>query len=45
MANVFKELPANKLDKISFLFVDLDPERDTIEKLKEYASFLKNQTK
>ncbi len=39
MAGVFKELPQNKLDKISFVFVDLDPERDTIEKLKEYASF------
>lgn len=39
MASVFKELPANKLDKISFVFVDLDPERDTIERLKEYVSF------
>lgn len=39
MASVFKELPQNKLDKISFVFVDLDPERDTIEKLKEYAAF------
>ncbi|MGZ3806920.1 MAG: SCO family protein [Bacteriovorax sp.] len=39
MAGVFKELPQNKLDKISFVFVDLDPERDTPLKLKEYASF------
>jgi protein SCO1/2 len=39
MAAVFKELPKNKLDKISFIFVDLDPERDTIQKLKEYTSF------
>ena len=39
MAAVFKELPKEKLDKISFLFVDLDPDRDTPQKLKEYASF------
>ena len=39
MARVFKDLPQNKLDKISFVFVDLDPERDTIQKLKEYAAY------
>lgn len=39
MAAVFKELPPNKLDKIAFIFVDLDPERDTLVKLKEYANF------
>lgn len=39
MASVFKNLSADKLDKISFVFVDLDPERDSILKLKEYANF------
>ncbi len=39
MAAVFKTMPPEMLDKISFVFVDLDPERDTIEKLKEYAGF------
>ncbi|MDO9181759.1 MAG: SCO family protein [Bacteriovorax sp.] len=39
MSAVFKELPKNKLDRISFVFVDLDPERDSIKKMKEYASY------
>lgn len=39
MANVFKELPPSKLDKVSFVFVDLDPERDSIEALKKYSSY------
>lgn len=39
MAGVFKDLPQDKLDKISFVFVDLDPERDTILKLTEYTSY------
>jgi protein SCO1/2 len=39
MAAVFKELPPAKLDKISFLFVGLDPERDTLKKMGEYALF------
>lgn len=39
MANVFKELPKEKLDKITFLFIDLDPERDKIEEIKNYTEF------
>lgn len=39
MAVVFKSLPQDKLDKVSFIFVDLDPERDTLVRLQEYASF------
>jgi protein SCO1/2 len=39
IAAVFNELPKDTLDKISFLFVDLDPERDTPEKLKNYVAF------
>lgn len=36
---VFKELSPEELSQINFLFVDLDPERDTPEKLKEYAGY------
>ncbi len=39
MAGIFKDLPEDKLDRISFVFIDLDPERDTIQRLTEYASF------
>lgn len=39
ISSVFKELSASDLEKINFLFIDLDPERDTIEKLKEYSQF------
>jgi protein SCO1/2 len=39
MSAVFKNLPQNKLDNISFIFVDLDPERDSIKKLREYTSY------
>lgn len=34
-----KELTPEELEKLNFLFVDLDPERDTLEKLKEYAEY------
>jgi protein SCO1/2 len=39
MSAVFKELPKAKLDKLSFVYIDLDPERDSIEKIKEYVSY------
>lgn len=39
MANVFKDLSKEKLDKITFLFIDLDPERDKIEDLRTYSNF------
>lgn len=39
MAAVFKTLPEDRLSKISFLFVDLDPERDTLIRLQEYAAY------
>lgn len=35
----FKEMTPAELEKINFLFVDLDPERDTLERLKEYAGY------
>lgn len=39
MASVFKELPKDKLDRINFLFIDLDPERDTLERMVKYSSY------
>lgn len=36
---VFKELSEKELSRVNFLFVDLDPERDTPEKLKEYVEY------
>lgn len=36
---VFKDLPQEVLEKISFVFVDLDPERDSILRLKEYSAY------
>lgn len=36
---VFKELTPQELAKVNFLFVDLDPERDSLEKLKEYVGY------
>ena len=38
MTSLFKNLPKEKLDKINFLFIDVDPERDTLEKMKIYVS-------
>lgn len=35
----FKELSPEELAKINFLFIDLDPERDKLEKLKEYVGY------
>lgn len=35
----FKELKASDLERLNFLFVDLDPERDTLAKLKDYTAF------
>lgn len=35
----FKDLSEAELKKINFLFVDVDPERDTLERLKEYTGY------
>lgn len=39
MAGVFKSLPKEQLDRITFLFIDLDPERDTMERMVKYSSY------
>jgi protein SCO1/2 len=39
MSAVFKEIPTSSLEKISFLFVDLDPERDNLQQLSEYTKY------
>lgn len=39
MAGVFKSLPKEQLDKIEFLFIDLDPEKDTMERMVKYSSY------
>lgn len=39
MAGVFKSLPKEKLDRIEFLFIDLDPEKDTMERMVKYSSY------
>lgn len=38
-ANIRKALPDDVRDKVQFLFISLDPERDTPERLKEYVPF------
>lgn len=37
-SSVFKEMKSEELEKIQMLFIDLDPERDTLEGMKIYAS-------
>lgn len=39
MSSVFKALPKEQLDRIEFLFIDLDPERDTMERMIKYSSY------
>ncbi|AUN99111.1 SCO family protein [Bacteriovorax stolpii] len=39
MSRVFKELGPGDLDKFNFIFIDLDPERDTMERLVNYSSY------
>lgn len=39
MTQAFRNLPANQLDNVAGLFVSVDPERDTPEKLAAYAKF------
>nr|BDT29269.1 SCO family protein [Bacteriovorax sp. HI3] len=39
MSRVFKELEPGDLDKFNFIFVDLDPERDSMERLVSYSSY------
>lgn len=38
MSKVFNLLSKDKLDRIEFLFVGLDPEKDTMEKMIKYSS-------
>jgi protein SCO1/2 len=44
MARVFKDIPKDKLDNITFLFIDLDPERDKLSDLRTYTSFFDTKT-
>lgn len=39
MSRVFKELDQSDLDKFNFIFIDLDPERDTMERMVKYAEY------
>jgi protein SCO1 len=39
IAQALKKLPPAKADKVRPVFVNLDPERDSIQRLKEYADF------
>lgn len=39
VGSVFKQLPKDELDKIEMIFIDLDPERDTLPKMSDYTSF------
>lgn len=39
MAGVFKSIPKEQLDRIEFLFIDLDPEKDTMERMVKYSSY------
>jgi protein SCO1/2 len=36
---VFRELKPEEMKKINFLFVDLDPERDTLARINEYINY------
>lgn len=37
MRNIEKQIPSDKKDKVQFVFVSIDPEVDTPERLKEFA--------
>jgi protein SCO1/2 len=39
MSNVIKDLPPERRDQVAFVFVDLDPERDTLPEMKKYTEF------
>lgn len=39
MGKAFKTLSQEKLDRIEFLFIGLDPERDTMERMEKYSSY------
>lgn len=39
MGKAFKTLSEEKLDRIEFLFIGLDPERDTVERMVKYSSY------
>lgn len=43
VASAFKKLPPDEQSKVRLLFVDVDPERDSMERLKEYTSFFHPQ--
>lgn len=39
MANVITSLPKDKLEQVAFVFIDLDPERDSLSDIKNYTEF------
>lgn len=39
MSRVFKELSSDDLNKFNFVFVDLDPERDTLDRMTKYTGY------
>ena len=39
MSHVFKELPKKNLDAVTLIFVDLDPARDSLQKIAEYTHY------
>lgn len=44
MAVVFKALPTELREQVALVFIDLDPERDKIEDLRNYTSFFDAST-
>ena len=45
MTGVLKSLTKEKLDRIEFLFIDLDPEKDSMDKMKKYSSYFHSKIK
>ena len=39
MSNAFKKLDVEELEKIQGVFISIDPDRDTVEKLQQYAAY------
>ena len=44
MASVFKELSEDEKKRVTLLFIDLDPERDSISDIKTYTNFFDPST-
>jgi protein SCO1 len=42
-SQAFKELDARTLEQVQFLFIDVDPERDTLDALQKYTAFFHSQ--